>query len=188
MESASPFCTQTNIQHVNQSNSNHSNKQTSFFLFHTPGCHKFLYTCDNVLAVGIFLQGIQVNLNTRKNVLSLLIITSLQNFLYNIIGKLVFHHCLNNKTNKRNKHKCIIIMTTTKNHTKTCSGSFSSVVPSISFTKIWRSAGPPYAKHFSTTFEANFCWLICTICPASWVIIADRSCGFPLPKTCCALT
>ena len=68
---------------------------------------------------------------------------------------------------------------------QTWRGSFSSVEPSISFTKSWRSSGPPKVKHFSTTLEANFCWLIWTICPANFLIMADRSWGFPCSNTCC---
>ena len=70
---------------------------------------------------------------------------------------------------------------------QTCNGSFSSVEPSISFTKNWRSSGLPKIKHLSTTLEANFCWLIFTICPASLWIIADRSCGLPCSRTCCKI-
>lgn len=66
----------------------------------------------------------------------------------------------------------------------TCKGSFSSVEPSISFTKSCRSSGPPNVKHFSTTLDANFCWLIFTICPASFSIMIDRSWGFPCCRTC----
>lgn len=66
----------------------------------------------------------------------------------------------------------------------TCKGSFSSVEPSISFTRSWHSSGLPNVKHFSTTLEANFCWLIFTICPASWLMIVDLSCGLPCSRTC----
>lgn len=68
---------------------------------------------------------------------------------------------------------------------ETWRGSFLSVDPSISFTKIWRSSGLPKVRHFSTTFEANFCRLIWTICPANSLTIADRSWGFPCSNTCC---
>lgn len=68
---------------------------------------------------------------------------------------------------------------------QTWSGSFSSVVPSISFTSSCLSLGLPNVKHFSTTFEANFCWLIWTILPANSLIIVDLSSGFPCSSTCC---
>lgn len=66
----------------------------------------------------------------------------------------------------------------------TCKGSFSSVEPIISWISSWRSSGLPNVKHFSTTLEANFCWLILTIWPSSLLIIADRSWGFPCSSTC----
>ena len=68
---------------------------------------------------------------------------------------------------------------------QTCNGTFSSVVPSISLIRIWRCSGVPKVRHFSTTLEANFCWLIFTIWPASCVIIVERSSGFPCCRTCC---
>lgn len=62
-----------------------------------------------------------------------------------------------------------------------------SLEPSISFTINWRSSGLPKVKHFSTTLEAYFCWLILTSCPVSLPIIVDRSCGFPCSRTCCQM-
>lgn len=67
---------------------------------------------------------------------------------------------------------------------QTWRGSFSSVISSISSTKICHSSAQPNAKHFSTTFDAYFCWLILTMFPVNSLIIVDRSWGFPCSSTC----
>jgi len=60
----------------------------------TSSSNKFLHTGDNVLSIGVLFQCIQMNLNSVKNQLALLIITSFQHLLYNVICKLIFHHRL----------------------------------------------------------------------------------------------
>lgn len=63
--------------------------------------------------------------------------------------------------------------------------SFPSLGPTISLINDSRSAASPYSKHFSTTLDANLCWLSCTIRPNNLLIIRLLSWGFPLSNTCC---
>jgi len=155
------------------------------FPFLTSSCYQLLHARNYMFPICIPLQGIQVNLDARKDQLQTSIITSLKNLLHHIISKRVFHHSL--QIMLCHLFTINVIHTLpfiTNKWIQTCKGSFSSEVPSISFTKIWRSSGLPKAKHFSITLEANFCWLILTICPASLLIIAVRSCGLPCSTMC----
>ena len=61
----------------------------------TSSCHKFLYTCYYMLPICILLQSIQMDLYSIKYKFKLLVITSFQHLLYNIVRKLIFHHHLN---------------------------------------------------------------------------------------------
>ena len=78
----------------------------------TPGCDKFLYTCNYVLPVSVLLQSIQMNLYSVKNKLKLLVIASLQHFLYNVVCELILHHDLTRRVIEGIKER--LAFTTTK--------------------------------------------------------------------------
>ena len=78
----------------------------------TPVCDKFLYTFNYVLPVSVLIQSIQMNLYSVKNKFKLLVITSLQHFLYNVVGELILHHGLTQRAIEGIKER--LAFTTTK--------------------------------------------------------------------------
>lgn len=87
-------------KHKQNANAQWSNDKDKWFSVYSFGSwdlftscgNKLVNTCHNMLPIVVSFQCIQVDLDTRKNQFTVLVITYLQNLLHNIVCKLVTYY------------------------------------------------------------------------------------------------